>query len=77
LDGFGSFDGIGPPWYVQSVDFEADKHLLTIAVDFIVGSRFAHPDAPGEHPVHDTRTKRLRHLNLSSEPSPSWRVTTT
>ena len=56
--------GIKPPWYVQGVDFEADKHLLTIAVDFIVGSRFAHPDAPGEHPVHDTRTKRLRHLNF-------------
>jgi transposase len=56
--------GIASPWFVQGVDFEADKHLLTIAVDFSAGSRFTHPDAPGEHPVHDTRTKRLRHLNF-------------
>jgi transposase len=56
--------GITSPWFVQGVDFEADKHLLTIAVDFSAGSRFAHPDVPGEHPVHDTRTKRLRHLNF-------------
>ena len=55
--------GMKPPWYVQGVDVEADKHLLTIAVDFTAGSRFAHPDARGEHPVHDTRTKRLRRLN--------------
>ena len=56
--------GITKPWFVQGVDFEAEKHLLTIAVDFVSGSRFAHPDVPGEHPVHDTRTKRLRHLNF-------------
>src|ERR1019366_9306724 len=56
--------GITSPWFVQGVDFEAEKHLLTIAVDFSAGSRFAHPDVPGEHPVHDTRTKRLRHLNF-------------
>jgi transposase len=56
--------GISSPWYVQGVDFEAEKHLLTISVDFIVGTRFVHPDAPGEHPVHDTKTKRLRHLNF-------------
>ena len=56
--------GISSPWYVQGVDFEAEKHLLTISVDFIVGTRFEHPGAPGEHPVHDTKTKRLRHLNF-------------
>jgi transposase len=56
--------GIKDPWYIQGVDFEAEKHLLTIAVDFSAGSRFPHPAAPGEHPVHDTRTKRLRHLNF-------------
>ena len=56
--------GISSPWYVQGVDFEAEKHLLTISVDFIVGTRFEHPDVPGEHPVHDTKTKRLRHLNF-------------
>jgi len=56
--------GITSPWNVQGVDFEAEKHLLTISVDFSAGSRFTHPDALGEHPVHDTKTKRLRHLNF-------------
>jgi transposase len=28
------------------------------------GSRFAHPAHAGLHPVHDTRVKRLRHLNF-------------
>jgi transposase len=37
---------------------------LTICIDFAAGSRFAHPDAPGEHPVHDTLTKTYRHLNF-------------
>src|SRR6202161_4898669 len=53
--------GIKAPWYVQGVDFGAE---LTIAVDFVAGSRFASPGVPGEHPVHDTVIKRLRHLNF-------------
>jgi len=56
--------GIKSPWYVQGVDVEAEKRLLTIAVDFVEGSRFEHPESPGEHPVHDTRVKRYRHLNF-------------
>lgn len=56
--------GIQLPWFVHSVDFDEAKRQLTIGVDFIAGSRFAHADAPGEHPVHDTRIKRLRHLNF-------------
>jgi len=43
--------GIKAPWYVQGVDFGTE---LTIAVDFVAGSRFAYPGVPGEHPVHDT-----------------------
>jgi hypothetical protein len=39
-------------------------------VDFAPGSRFAHPKAPGEHPVHDTQVKRLRHLNFLPSRSP-------
>ena len=53
--------GIKAPWYVQGVDFGTE---LTIAVDFVAGSRFAYPGVPGEHPVHDTVIKRLRHLNF-------------
>jgi transposase len=56
--------GIKTPWYVQGVDFEEDKRQLTIQVDFVAGSRFAHPEVPGEHPVHDTEIKQFRHLNF-------------
>ena len=56
--------GIEAPWYVQGVDFDTARKTLTIAIDFVAGSRFEHPDAPGLHPVHDTRIKRLRHLNF-------------
>jgi hypothetical protein len=47
--------GIQSPWFVQSVDVEEAKPQLTTGVDFVAGSGFAHPDAPGEHPVLDTR----------------------
>jgi len=56
--------GIKAPWQVQGIEFDADKHLLTICVDFVAGTRFAHPELAGEHPVHDTKTKRYRHLNF-------------
>lgn len=56
--------GIESPWFVQTVDFDEAKRELKIGVDFVAGSRFTHPDAPGAHPVHDTQTKRLRHLNF-------------
>lgn len=56
--------GIKAPWYVQGVDFDTTKRQLTIAVDFVAGSRFAYPGVAGEHPVHDTQIKRLRHLNF-------------
>ena len=48
--------GITAPWFVQTVDFDAGQRRLTIHVDFAPGSRFTHPKAPGEHPVHDTRS---------------------
>jgi transposase len=56
--------GITAPWFVQTVEFDAGQRRLTIHIDFAPGSRFAHPKAPGEHPVHDTQVKRLRHLNF-------------
>jgi len=56
--------GIKSPWFVQGVEFDETKRQLTIQVDFAAGTRFAHPDAAGEHPVHDTQIKRLRHLNF-------------
>jgi transposase len=56
--------GVTSPWYVRESRFNAEARNLTIQVDFHAGSRFGHPDAPGEHPVHDTQTKRYRHLNF-------------
>jgi transposase len=56
--------GIKSPWFVQGVEFDETKRQLTIQVDFAAGTRFAHPEAAGEHPVHDTQIKRLRHLNF-------------
>lgn len=56
--------GISKPWYVRGVDFDATRKVLTIGIDFVAGSRFPAPGVEGAHPVHDTQTKRLRHLNF-------------
>ena len=56
--------GVEQPWYVKDVNFDAGKRLLTIAIDFKKGSRFPYEGTEGQHPVHDTQTKRYRHLNF-------------
>jgi len=56
--------GIASPWYINGVEFDVAKKTLSIAVDFIAGSRFAVPGVEGAHPAHDTVTKRYRHLNF-------------
>lgn len=56
--------GIQAPWFVQGVEFDAKKKVLTIGIDFAAGSRFAHPSASGVHGVHDTQVKRYRHMNF-------------
>ena len=56
--------GIAAPWYVAGTDFDAQARTLTIRVDFKAGSRFAVAGVEGEHPVHDTVSKRYRHLNF-------------
>ncbi len=56
--------GIGSPWFIAGMNFEANQRKLNIRVDFEVGSRFAVPEQSGEHPVHDTVTKTYRHLNF-------------
>jgi transposase len=61
---FESALGITAPWYVHSVDFDAAQRQLNIAVDFVAGTRFGYVGIAGEHPVHDTQIKRLRHLNF-------------
>ena len=56
--------GISAPWFVTGTDFNAQARTLTIRVDFVSGSRFAVAGVDGEHPVHDTVSKRFRHLNF-------------
>jgi transposase len=56
--------GVAAPWYVSGTEFDAGSKRLTICIDFVAGSRFAHPEVPGKHPVHDTQAKRYRHLNF-------------
>jgi len=56
--------GVNSPWYVGETRFDAEARTLTIQVDFRAGSRFEYPGIAGEHPVHDTQTKRYRHLNF-------------
>jgi len=50
--------GIEEPWYVDSVEFEEVKKILTIKLDFRKGSRFFYEDRAagisGTFPVHDT-----------------------
>lgn len=56
--------GVTSPWYIAGMGFDEKQRTLNIRVDFEVGSRFAVPGQPGEHPVHDTVTKSYRHLNF-------------
>lgn len=58
--------GVEAPWYVNNVDFDAEKKLLTIEIDFVAGSRFAVPDADinGSFPAYDTEIKQYRHLSF-------------
>ena len=63
-DLFAAALGLHAPWFVQDVQFDEPKHQLTIQVDFTVGARFSVGGVAGEHPVHDTQIKRLRHLNF-------------
>lgn len=56
--------GVTSPWCVKEARFDGPAKTLTIEVDFEPGSRFGHPEVAGAHPVHDTQTKRYRHLNF-------------
>ena len=56
--------GIVPPWSVASVDFDEAAKVLTVLIDFEPGSRFAVSAHEGAHPVHNTVTKRYRHMNF-------------
>ena len=56
--------GISAPWFVAGVRFDETSKVLTVGIDFAVGSRFGVDGVAGDHPVHDTVTKTYRHLNF-------------
>ncbi|MFL9989001.1 hypothetical protein PQR18_37805 [Paraburkholderia sediminicola] len=49
---FESALGMTAPWYIQGVDFDAAQRQLTIAADFVAGSRFAYGEVAGEHTMY-------------------------
>ena len=55
--------GLSEPWFVDGLDFDEGARRLTVRIDFRRGARFA-AGGGGERPVHDTRTKRYRHLDF-------------
>jgi transposase len=61
---FQSALGIKAPWHIHNLQFDEPKKTLVIEIDFQRGTRFAYPGIDGLHPVHDTQTKRYRHLNF-------------
>ena len=56
--------GISKPWCIAGMAFEPGHGKLRIRVDFEVGTHFAVPGTPADHPVHDKVTKTYRHLNF-------------
>ena len=56
--------GVSSPWYVCGSTFDVKAGTLTIRIDSHLGSRFNHRSVAGEHPAHDTLTKRYRHLKF-------------
>ncbi|MEX2493663.1 MAG: ISL3 family transposase [Nitrospirales bacterium] len=56
--------GLATPWFVQDVEFDVERKTLGIRINVVPGSRFAYPGVDGTHPVHDTQSKRYRHLNF-------------
>jgi transposase len=46
------------------VEFDEQACTLTIHIDFVAGSCFSHGQIAWDHPVHDTKMKRVRHLNF-------------
>ena len=61
---FESALGIKAPWHIRNLQFDEAQRTLVIEIDFIRGTRFPYPGIEELLPVHDTQTKRYRHLNF-------------
>ncbi len=57
--------GLGEPWVVAGVGFDAGERRLDLRIDFRKGARFACPECGRDDlKVHDTEEKTWRHLNF-------------
>ncbi len=57
--------GLTPPWRVEKIEFDPDRHRLDLNLGFARGAQFACPEcATAGCPVHDTTDKEWRHLNF-------------
>jgi transposase len=57
--------GLGEPWEVVGVEFDAGERRLDLRIDFRKGARFACPECGRDGlKVHDTEQKTWRHLNF-------------
>lgn len=56
--------GLAEPWFVESLDFSAEKNRLDIHLNFEKGSKFPCPECGVQCPVHDTDQRTWRHLNF-------------
>ena len=57
--------GLTPPWRVEKIEFDPDRHRLDLNLGFERGARFTCPEcARADCPVHDTTDKEWRHLNF-------------
>lgn len=56
------------PWYVSDIDFDEERKILNIHIDFKKGTTFYYEDleenVTGNFKPHDTVNKRWRHLNF-------------
>jgi transposase len=65
LDLFSAALGLGEPWGVVDVEFDAERRRLDLRIDFARGARFRCPECgTAGCKVHDTEEKTWRHLNF-------------
>jgi hypothetical protein len=65
--------GITAPWSVTGVQFDEAAKVLTVAIDFAVGSRFAVEGVPGEYPVHEEAVAMMDRIVARTEADPLYR----
>ena len=57
--------GLKKPWYIESIELDADRNRLDIRVDFTKGAKFSCPSCGTENRcVHDTAERTWRHLDF-------------